>query len=240
MTALDPRYAVYFAPPADSPFWRFGCNWLGRDSETEAPQVRPELDGDAAADWDPQALDAITASPSRYGFHATLKPPFRLLAGQSLETLEAAAVAFAAAQTSFICPNVAPAALGRFIAFRLAEPLPEMHALAAAAVKAFEPFRGLQTPDELAKRRAAGLSDYQEAMLVRWGYPYVMAEFRFHMTLTSAIADDAVRNRLAENLAVMAAASGATGPMRVDGVALYEQQSAGAPFRLIRRLPFGG
>lgn len=240
MTVLDPRYAVYFAPAADSPFWRFGCSWLGRDPETEAPQLRPELDGAAAADWSPQALDAVTASPSSYGFHATLKPPFRLLAGQNLEALEAAVMEFAAGQTPFVCPEVAPAALGRFIAFRMAEPVAEMHALAAAAVKAFESFRGLQTPDELAKRRAADLTDYQEAMLVRWGYPYVMAEFRFHMTLTSAIADPDIRNRLAANLASMAAASGAAGPMRVDGVALYEQPSAGAPFRLLRRLPFGG
>lgn len=240
MTSAAPRYAVYFAPGADSAFWRFGCAWLGRDPETGARIERPELGGPAAGDWSVDELEKLTASPSNYGFHATLKPPFRLGEGRTPEALETAVEAFAGARAPFECPNVRPAALGRFIAFRLAEPSPDMYDLAAAVVEAFDPFRGPQTPEELDKRRAAGLTERQEAMLVGWGYPYVMGEFRFHMTLTSAIADAEKRARLATSLESMAETSGAVGPMRVDGVALYEQAAAGAPFQLLRRFPFGG
>ena len=33
----------------------------------------------------------------------------------------------------------------------------------------------------------SGLTDRQEALLTQWGYPYVMEEFRFHITLTGAL-----------------------------------------------------
>ena len=44
-------------------------------------------------------------------------------------------------------------------------------------------------PEELKKRRGAGLSSRQELMLTTWGYPYVMEEFRFHLTLTGRLSD---------------------------------------------------
>lgn len=234
------RYALYFAPASDSPFWRFGCAWLGRDPESGDSPIRPPLVGDAAGDWDETALEAATRSPANYGFHATLKPPFRLAGGVTHEQLETAAAAFARRQRPFRCVDVGVAALGRFIAFRLLEPSFEMQALAARAVESLDAYRGPQTEEELAKRRAAGLSERQERMLQAWGYPYVMDEFRFHMTLTGAIADDGRRERLAAALARMADDAGARGPMLVDGLALYEQPAPGAPFTLLRRLPFGG
>ena len=231
MTAA--RYALYFAPAADSAFWRFGCAWLGRDPESGDRPASPALTGDAARDWPPDALAALKTSPANYGFHATLKPPFRLADGRSRAELEAAAAAYAARRSPFVCPDVRVQALGRFIAFRLAVDAPEMTALAAAAVEAIDEFRGPQTEAELAKRRASGLTDNQERMLAAWGYPYVMDEFRFHMTLTGSIADDAKRDRLAAALHGMAEAAGAAGPMRVDGVALYEQGCAGRAVHLI-------
>jgi len=234
------RYALYFAPAANSPFWRFGCGWLGRDPETGAAPAPPDLEGAAAEDWTAKELANLRNSPANYGFHATLKPPFRLRDGLTRAAFEDAAAAFAAEQTAFLCPDVQVMALGRFIAFRLAAPSPDMTALAAAAVERLDEFRGPQTEAELAKRRAAGLSERQEAMLQAWGYPYVMDEFRFHMTLTGGIGDEDKRERLAAALKRMARAAGAGGPMRVDGVALYEQSAAGAPFTLFRRLPFGG
>lgn len=235
-----PRYALYFAPGAESSFWRFGCAWLGRDPETDAGVMRPTLTGVAADDWDAAGLEALTVPPSNYGFHATLKPPFRLAEGCDRDGLESAACEFAAVQAPFACADVGVAALGRFIAFRLLSPEPKMQTLAAAAVEALEPFRGLQTPEELQKRRAAGLTERQEANLCAWGYPYVMDEFRFHLTLTGAISETGKRDRLAASLAEMAAAAGARGEMTVDGLALYEQPEAGAPFTLFRRLPFLG
>lgn len=234
------RYAVYFAPAADSPFWRFGCAWLGRDPETGETPERPRLVGQAADDWDAAALDGLLASPAGYGFHATLKPPFRLASGKTAEALADAVERFAATERGFVCPDVDVAAVGRFIAFRLAADAPEMHKLAETAVARFDEFRAPAPAAELEKRRAAGLTDRQDALLQAWGYPYIFEEFRFHMTLTGSIADAGKRDRLAQSLKRMAADAGANGAMRAEGVALYEQPAAGAPFRLLRRFPFGG
>lgn len=234
------RYAIYFAPSPDSPFWEFGSSWLGRDAALDIPLERPPLAANIAAEWDADALDMLTASPRNYGFHATLKPPFRLSEGQSSADMIAAAVAFAQSQTPFTCPDVGVAALGRFIAFRLTKPSEAMLALAEACVRAFEPFRAELNAAELAKRHAAGLTSRQAALTAEWGYPYIFEEFRFHMTLTSAIADDGARMRLAAELQHMAEAAGATGPMQADAICVYEQPQPGGPFRLLRRLPFEG
>lgn len=232
------RYAIYFAPAPDSAFWRFGSAWLGRDAALDTPVQRPVLTGDASAEWDDVALETLTASPRNYGFHATLKPPFRLAEGQKVEGLIQTAESFALSQKSFDCPAVGVAALGRFIAFRMMAPCQAMSDLAEACVKAFEPFRAPLNATELAKRHAAGLTPRQALLTAEWGYPYVFEEFRFHMTLTGAIVDAGVRERLTASLKVMAEAAGAHGLMRAYAIAVYEQPSPGAPFRLIRRLPF--
>ncbi len=66
--------------------------------------------------------------------------------------------------------------------------------------------------------------------LERWGYPYVLDEFRFHMTLTGHLPADGrpvvqayLRNAFAE-------ACGST-PIRLDQIALLRQEP-GAPFRV--------
>ena len=77
--------------------------------------------------------------------------------------------------------------LGRFMALTASGNTAQLGGLAAMCVETLDVFRAPATPDELAKRRAGGLSQGQEAMLQRWGYPYVMDEFRFHMTLTGKL-----------------------------------------------------
>lgn len=231
---MGARYAIFFAPDAGSAFWRFGASWLGRDVETGQTLDRPALN-DA---WSALELDALTASPRLYGFHGTLKPPFRLAPDCSIDALLDAVEAFAHTQAPFACPDIEVAALGHFIAFRPRTPFPALNALAAECVRTFDPFRAALNPSELAKRRKAGLTDRQEQRLQRWGYPYVFDEFRFHMTLTGAIEDAAMRNRLTAQLRAAAEAAGATGAMQVNEIAVYEQPEAGAPFRLLRRVPF--
>ena len=43
------------------------------------------------------------------------------------------------------------------------------------------------TAQERARRVASGLNPGQIANLDRWGYPYLFADFSFHMTLTSKV-----------------------------------------------------
>ena len=66
------RHAIYFAPPAGSPLAEFGADWLGWDPATGRGRDGFDLPGL------PRRRAELVATPARYGFHATLKAPFRL------------------------------------------------------------------------------------------------------------------------------------------------------------------
>lgn len=227
---MTPRYAIYYAPPADSDLWRMASAWLGRDAATGAEVARPVPAG--LEDLD---LAALTADPRHYGFHATLKAPFELAPGCTEAQLLIAAANFAAGLSAFEA-TIAPAALGRFLAFRLQDSEAEMAALHEACVRTFEPFRAALTERDLTRRRKAPLTPAQDAKLVQWGYPYVFDDFRFHMTLTGAIADDALRARVLA--ALQAHFVDVSGPHRFDGVAVFRQPERDAPFDIVERFGF--
>jgi putative phosphonate metabolism protein len=227
---MSPRYAVYYTPAAGDPLTRRAAAWLGRDAFTGEPLVRPALPGLEGLD-----LDALTDDPRFYGFHATLKAPFSLAPEAGEGTLLAFAEGFAARQAPFDAV-VAPAALGRFLAFRLAEPSAAVQALHDACVRAFDPFRAPLSDADLARRRKSPLTAEQDAKLVAWGYPYVFDDFRFHMTLTSSIADEAVRERLLA--ALQAHFADLSGIHRFGGVAIFRQDDRSAPFRVLARFDF--
>lgn len=228
---MTARYAIYYAPAANSGLWRRASAWLGRDAVTgeTLPQPHlPELDG--------VDIPAITVDPRHYGFHATLKAPFELAEGRTEAELLDAARAFAAGRPVFTA-GVAPNALGRFLAFRLTDGEAVMEELHAACVRDFEPFRAPLSDADIARRRKARLTPGQDARMLAWGYPYIFDEFRFHMTLTGAIADDALRGRVLEVLRSLFQAD--TGPHRFDAVAVFRQPDRQSMFEVLARLPFG-
>ncbi|MEJ0070777.1 MAG: DUF1045 domain-containing protein [Pseudomonadota bacterium] len=227
------RFALYWAPPAADALWRFGARWLGRDPATAA-----ESPPGAGAPADPAWLRAATAEPRHYGLHATLKPPFRLATGQSRPALVAALEDVAATLAPVAGPPLALRRLGRFLALVPSGPAPAIAALAARLVETFDGFRAPPGAAELAKRRAHGLTPVQEAHLARWGYPYVMGEFRFHVTLSGALEPDAL-DRL-EALLQPLVAPFTTAPLAIAELALFEQAETAQPFRLTRRFPLGG
>ena len=172
------RFAIYYTPPQGD-FASFGAAWLGWDLVSGQSVAHP-----AIQDLD---LAEITETPRKYGFHATMKPPFRLAVGATAETL--------ITETVKICRGLAPVTLdglklhqiGRFLAFVPLGNERALNALAESVVRAFDTFRAPATEAELARRRKARLSPAQEANLTTWGYPYVMDEFHFHMTLTGRL-----------------------------------------------------
>jgi hypothetical protein len=232
---MSARYAIYYTPPADDPLTRRAAAWLGRDAFTGAALARPRLAGLEGLDLDAQALDALTDDPRFYGFHATLKAPFELAPGADERALLDLAEAFSARQTPFEAV-IAPAGLGRFLAFRLAGPSPGMQALHGACVREFDTFRAPLGAAGLARRRKAPLTAEQDAQLLTWGYPYVFDDFRFHMTLTGSIADPALRERLLAALQVHFA--DLTGAHRFAGVAVFRQADRTAPFEVLARFDF--
>jgi len=226
------RFAVYYAPAPGSALHAFGSCWLGRDAATGATLPQPVVPG-----GEPDRLARLTAAPRGYGFHATLKPPFRLAAGRTEAELRAAVASFAAPRRPFrIRLELKP--LGGFLALMLAEPSPEMQQLGDACVMDLDAFRAPPSAAERAKRMQAGLTPRQVELLDRWGYPYVLDQFRFHMTLTERLsnADAAPLMRFLEPLAAEVCAE----PVTVDAVTLFEQPAAGAPFTIAGRFPFGG
>lgn len=173
------RYGIYMVPIGD--LFQAGSAWLGWDSATGAPAAHPHVPGLPAPARD------LTATPRKYGIHGTIKPPFRLADGTHAPALAEAIEGFCTTRAPVTIPAITLRRIGRFLALVPAQPDAALADLAAATVKAFEPFRAPLHEAELAKRRKSRLTDRQEALLTRWGYPYVMEEFRFHITLTGAL-----------------------------------------------------
>ena len=227
---MSPRYAIYYVPAPSDPLARRAAAWLGRDVFTGEALQRPALPGLEGLD-----LDALTASPRGYGFHATLKAPFELAADRSEAELLDFAERFAARQPAFTAP-LAVASLGRFIALRLAETSPGMQAFHAACVKDFDTYRAPLSDFDLARRRKAPLTAEQDERLVAWGYPYLFDDFRFHMTLTDAVRDPQVSERLVA--ALQAHFADLEGQHRFDSVAVFKQDDRDAPFQVLARFGF--
>ena len=222
------RVAIYWVPPAESELVRLGAAWLGRDVASERCFHRPAIHG-----FTEDELAAITAEPRRYGLHATLKAPFRLAEGCGVAALEEELRAFAGRAAPEIIPALRAARIGRFLALVPSAPEPGIAALAKSLVERFDRYRAPSLPEEVVRRAAVGLTRAQDANLRRWGYPYVMDEYRFHVTLTGPV-ESAVAERLLPLLARFFAPV-TRAPLNLSEVVLVAEPVPGAPFRLLRR-----
>lgn len=229
-----PRYAIYYAPAADSPLWRFGIATLGFDAYTGAELPFSVPPGCDAASW-PQR----TAEPRRYGFHATLKAPFELANGPSEGQLRAFAHRRAAGLTAVPLAGLAVTALGRFIALTPAEPNGPLQTLAFDIVQAFEPFRAPLSPADRERRLATPLTPAERACLEAYGYPYVGDAFRFHMTLTGSLPPEELGGVKAA-LAQAYVKSVPPGPVAIDRIALFRQDDREGRFRILDSFRLGG
>lgn len=178
------RYAVYFTFP-QGPLTAFAAAWLGWNAATGERPDPPIVDGL------PAPAHELSATPRKYGLHGTIKPPFRLAEGQDFESLRQAVEAFCAAQSAVTLDGLALSQLGGFLALTPVGDASALGALASDTVRQLDPFRAALTDIDLARRRKSGLSDRQDALLQAWGYPYVMEEFRFHITLTGRLSPEA-------------------------------------------------
>lgn len=223
------RFGIYYLPPP-GPLADFGAAWLGWDAQTGQAVPHPKVGDLPVAD--------LTATPRKYGFHGTIKPPFYLAEGTTPEELQDAFRVLCAGLSTATMAGLKLANLGRFLAMVPDGDPGTLPKVAARAVQELDRFRAPPSEAELARRRARPLSERQEANLAAWGYPYVLEEFRFHMTLTGSIPDDA------ERAAVEAALRPLTDPLlpapfTVDSLCLLGSDKTGK-FHLIERAQFGG
>lgn len=218
-----PRYALYWVPPREHPLWAAGNAWLGRNPEMTDGGTPP----------------AHAAQPWHYGFHATLKAPFRLRDGLDAKSLCHEIRRVVRASPDFAMPPLHVSWLDRFLALRPAASLFVEHPLwrlADRCVTELDAWRA--PPDALERQRREHQLNTREqkTLLETWGYPHVLGHWRFHMTLSDAAPADAepLRQRAERHFA-----PALSQPLTAGGVALFAQLRADRPFVLLRRFALG-
>jgi len=229
-----PRYALYYAPRPEDGLAVTASQWLGRNPETGQTRAARPVPG-----LHPERLAEILAEPRLYGFHGTLKAPIALADECSERDLVEAVGSFAARERAFAVPSLELAELSGFLALVPATRCPELQDLADRCVMEFDEFRRPAEAPELARRRGAGLTPRQEALLVRWGYPYVFDEWRFHLTLTGRIPCEKERETVAAALRQRFGGL-VERPLPVNDLCIFRQPAAGRPFTVLARFRLGG
>jgi hypothetical protein len=176
------RYALYAMAPNE--LHGEASQWLGWDSRKGKQIEHPTLEGL------PASVADLTATPRKYGFHGTMKPPFRLAHGKTQGDLETACATRLGAMGPASVERMVVQPIDGFVALVPQTPSESLNRLCNEVVAGFEDFRAPLNGAELTKRRKSRLTEAQEANLARWGYPYVMAQFRFHMTLSGRVTGD--------------------------------------------------
>ncbi len=227
-----PRYAIYYAPEPSTPLAQFGHAWL---SHTNGAANAAKI---TTSRLDPARISALTESSRRYGLHGTLKPPFELNPVSTLDALIAAAKVFARSVAPVEIPPLELAVIGKFIALTPTSQSAALEKLSAACVRAFEAFRMPLSEQQVSSYKHNKLTVHQEQMLENWGYPYVMEEFRFHISMTDRIDDDNEREAVMENLQTLAAPI-LGHPIKITDITIFSQAARDEPMTEIARIPFG-
>ncbi len=232
MTSFQ-RYAIYYAP-APGPLATFAAHWLGWDAFAGQPVAHPDIPGL------PAPVADLTVAPRRYGFHATIKPPFRLAPGTDRNALHNATATLAARLAPLTLDGLQLSDHDGFVALTPdadAAGLASLNDLAARVVADLDPFRAPLSHADRQRRLATPLTPSQRAHLERWGYPYVMDAFRFHMTLTGNLTADhsaATHAALAPQLAPLLPR-----PFRLDSLSLFAEAGDGC-FHHLHRYTLSG
>lgn len=231
MTESPARYALYFAPPAENPWWQLLCRWLGYDANSGEDVQSLKLAAISASDQ-----RAITEHPRHYGAHATLKAPFRLAPQCTELELLKAVDAYAAHQTAFTLPALQVEHLKHFVALVPSQADPRINRIADDCTMQFDNFRALPSEAEMARRLREPLDKLSLKLLATWGYPHVLQRYQFHLSLTGSL--NAYPQKMTTD--VMQAAQDVFAPLRevalpFDAVCVYRQTGANERFKLIHR-----
>lgn len=200
------RYAVYYAPDPASQFSQLGTKWLKREGMER---------------------------PRRYGFHATLKAPFQLAPGRTQLDLVRALERLSQDFDGTEIGEFELSLQGGFLALRPKLWHQDAQELANACVIALDYLRAPLTPMELARRHAEKLGPEETRNLARYGYPHVLRQFAFHLTLSDK-RDEAVlavlRDEATEFFAPVLKVA-----HPFDRLSLFVERDPSAPFEMIQQ-----
>lgn len=226
------RYAIHFTPSPGEPLTQAAAAWLGRDVYSGQSVEPPPMIGLGM-----QEISYHTALPRRYGFHGLIKAPFRLEDGVTEQALLRALMHFAGNHQPFYLPPLEVSKLGNIFALMPSWPCETLNFLAASVVQEFDRYRAPLTDSEIDRADPDRLSASQLTNLQRWGHPYVMDEYRFHMVLTGGVMvadcpriERAIR-KVFEPLVEK--------PLEFSNLALFVEDEPGAPFRVHSLHPMG-
>lgn len=223
------RYAVYFTPSADHPLTRAAASWLGRNPRD------PHVADPALTRSSPPIAPDVVSKPARYGFHATIKAPFRLAEGATDLALRTTLADFTSSRRSIpLALRIEP--VGPFLAMVPTGDQQQIQSIEAAIHLPLEPFRAPLTQAEIARRKPETLTPLQRQMLERHGYPFVLDAFRFHMTLSNALPPDDLPR--VQAIAQSHFADALAAPLAIDRLALFVEPQPDAPFMLREEYTF--
>lgn len=214
------RFAIYYVP-RDGAFANAAAAWLGWDLGRRCSVAQPDV----------PALADLTADPRKYGFHGTIKPPFRLADDAAPDDLAQAVEELAQGLSMVEMPGLEMVLLEGFLALVPGDD-PASSGLAAKVVQSLEGFRAPLTEAEIARRRPHSLTPRQRELLAIYGYPYVMEEFQFHLTLSGRL--DTARAADLQKAARAHFAGLIPQPFRLEDLCLCGEDAEGR-FHLLRR-----
>jgi hypothetical protein len=174
------------------------------------------------------------ASPRRYALHATLKAPFRLREGVSLEAVRNELAAFAGKRRRFRTGPLRLFRFSRFLALTAQPPAADLDWLAAECVTHFDRFRAPLSQEDR-DRRGGHLDPTGQALLESFGYPDIFGRFKFHITLAGPL--DAAGLAEAEAALARVVAPFCAEPFLVEDICLFGDPGPEGAFSIIERFP---
>lgn len=123
-----------------------------------------------------------------------------------------------------------------FLGLVLSRETADIDWLAAECVTGFDRFRAPLDESDRDRREHNRLSASESSFLEAFGYPYVLTEFQFHITLAGPL-NEAELGEVAEALAPQVAAF-TRDAFQVKALSLLGEPSGGGTFEVISRHPF--
>lgn len=228
------RYAVYFAPNVEQQWWAHASQWLGRCAVSQQMNAQPLIAGVSV-----KRFAELTEHPRRYGFHATMKAPFVLTSRYQPSDLIDRVNLLCRDVKPFVLPRLQVTLLDQFLALVPERNTTQVTLLEEQCVKVLNDYAEPLGPEELSRRRSAGLSSHEDALLLRWGYPYVLERFRFHCSLTGSLAT-ATRQEVSALTQAAHQHFDQLPPCIFDSLAIFVEPTRGADFVLLQQCPLMG
>lgn len=227
------RFAVFYAPRSGA-FSDAADAWLGRNCVTGFSVAQPALKNTSDLLFD------LTTKPRKYGFHGTLRAPFRPGPGQDEASISSAVCELAKRLAPAKCDGLS---VGNPYGFGVALiPLgdqSEIIELAKNIVEETDCLRAQLTEEEILQReQSENLNEQQRIYLHRWGYPTVMDELSFQLTLSNRVTP---QQQLVLEAAIAEHFEGLLpSPFLIEDLCLFGEDAKSGMLILLKRYPLSG